>query len=431
MRRAPCWLLLFAATALIGCSSAHLTSPAVVQGSAINGRVMGGQQPVAYANVQLWAAGAAGYGSASTQLITGAYTVTTDAQGIFQITGTFTCPASSSTPVYLTVTEGYPAPATPNPNLALMAALGPCDGLSNIPFVNVDEVTTVASVWALAPFMAGMDHIGTSPTNMIGLQNAFASVNELVDIATGMAGGPALPAGATIPADEIYALADMLATCVNSAGGVDNDGSNCGTLFHNAKVAGVAPTDTITAAMNIAQNPAANVSALYDEIPSVGAVFPTTLAEPAAWTLMVTYTGSGIKAPHGVANDASGNVWIANAGDDSVTMLNPAGAMQFHTTGVTGSMPTAIAIDGSGGAWLANSGNATIVPVMNDGTMGTILNGNGLNAPKGIAIDAAGNVWVANSGAGGGVSVFTSSGGVVGNYSSGLTAPTSIAVNPQ
>ncbi|HEY0306626.1 MAG TPA: hypothetical protein VGB94_00545 [Acidobacteriaceae bacterium] len=423
---------LAAGLALAGCSSAPTAGPVPVQGNAIRGRVMGGQQPVASATVQLWQTGASGYGSASTQLITGSNSVSTDAQGIFTITGTFTCPAASSTPVYLTVTEGYPLPSSSNPNLALMAALGPCDGLVNIPFVNVDEVTTVASVWALAPFMKGMDRIGTSPTNALGLLNAFATVNKLVDIATGMAGGPALPAGATIPTDEINALADILATCINSSGGTDNNGSSCGTLFHNTKVGTTAPTDTITAAMNIAQNPSANVAALFAEIPSIGAIFPTNLSQsPAAWTLVVSYIVSGIKAPRGIANDASGNVWIANSGDDSVTLLNSTGTMQFHTVGAAGSVPYAIAVDANGGAWLANSGNATLVPVTGTGSIGAAVSGNGLNAPKGIAIDAAGNVWAANSSTGGGVSVFTSSGGVIGSYSGGVSAPSGIAVNPQ
>jgi hypothetical protein len=403
-----------------------------VQASEIKGRVMGGQQPVEYATVQLWQAGMAGYGSASTPLITSPFSVTTDTQGMFTITGTFTCPAAASgMPVYLTVTEGYATPSNPNPNLALMAALGPCDNLVNIPFVNVNEISTVASVWALSPFMKGMDHIGTTATNQQGLLNAFATVNKLADIATGDAGGPALPDGATAPVAEIYALADILATCINSAGGADNDGSNCGTLFHNTKIGGVAPTDTITAAMNIAQNPAMNVAAIYDEIPSIAAVFPATLTQPTAWTLVIRYSGAGIKAPHGIANDGGGDVWLANAGDNSVTMLNPSGIQQFHTIGAAGSVPYAIAVDGNGGAWVANSGNATVSPVSGTGLIGTAISGNGLNAPRGIAIDATGNVWVANSGAGGGVSVFTSSGGVVGNYSSGVSAPQSIAVNPQ
>jgi len=422
--------MLSAAIVLAGCSSAPLAPPVTVQGTVIHGQAWGGQQPVVQATVQLWATGTAGYGSASTKLITGVTAVTTDASGDFTITGDFTCPATSSTPVYLTVTAGYATPNAPNPNLALMAALGPCDGLANIPFVNVNELTTVASVWALSPFMAGMDHVGTSATNSLGLLNAFGAVNKLVNIGSGTVGGPALPAGATVPTQEINGLADILATCVNSTGGTDNDGTPCGTLFHNTKVNGVAPTDTVTAAMNIAQHPSANAAALYDEIPSIGAVFPTNMAQPSAWTIIVNYSGSGIKAPRGVANDASGNVWIANAGGDSVTMLNSTGAMVFNTSTGTGSAPYGIAVDASGNAWLANSGNSTVVPVTSAGSVGTALTSNGLSVPKGIALDSADNVWVANSASGGGLSEFTASGDVVGSYSSGSSGPSSIAVNP-
>jgi len=51
---------------------------------ALNGHVMGGQQPVSGATIQLYAAGSSGYGSASTGLLTSA--VTTDASGSFTIT---------------------------------------------------------------------------------------------------------------------------------------------------------------------------------------------------------------------------------------------------------------------------------------------------------------------------------------------------------
>ncbi len=95
---------------------------------------------------------------------------------------------------YLVATGGKVGANQSNPNLALMTALGPCSNLSAQPIV-INEVTTAASAWALAPFAANEAltgninylYLGTSSTNTAGLANAFASVNNLVDISTGQA----------------------------------------------------------------------------------------------------------------------------------------------------------------------------------------------------------------------------------------------------
>lgn len=433
---------LLAVLSLSGCG-VTTSAAAGAQGREVKGRVLGGQQPVALGTVELWAAGSTGYGSASMPLIStstltvgSTVPVTTDANGYFAITGNFTCPTPNTTPVYLTITGGDPGGGV-NQNLALMAALGPCNNLSNIPFVNVNELTTVASVWALAPFMTAMDHVGTSATNATGLANAFVAVNKLVNIGSGGVGGPALPVGATLPVDEINALGDILAICINSQGGSDNDGSSCGRLFHSAKPGTAAPSDTVTAAMYIAQNPALNVPALFNLIPGTGAVFATTLSQPAAWTLAINYTGGGLKAPQSIATDASGNVWLANAGNSSVTKLGNTGAAISGTSGFTAGgiyQPTYIAIDASGAAWVAdadNAGTPAMTRLSSDGAIGTLITGNGLSGAKSFSFDRAGNIWVANHGAGSNsVSIFTNTGTAAGNYTGGgIVNPIGIGVS--
>ena len=208
-------------------SLATATSSPIAQ-LQMQGNVHGGQQPVSGATIRLYATNASGYGGLSYTLLNSA--VATTANGNFSITGDYTCPSSSSM-VYITATGGSPSSGVSNPNLALMAALGACSTLTPATFISINELTTVASVYALAPFMTGYAAVGTSPANALGLTNAFATVNKLANITTGAIPGTALPAGSTIPSTELNTLADILASCINSSGGTAGDSSYCGRLF--------------------------------------------------------------------------------------------------------------------------------------------------------------------------------------------------------
>jgi hypothetical protein len=444
--RSWCKLLLPAglATGLSGCGAG--VSPVqskpvtvTVMAPAVQGIVMGGQQAVGGVTVQLYQAGTSGYGSAATPL--GSSTQTT-AAGNFNLPS-YNCTAGSQ--VYLVGTGGQPiaatmnSPAVTNNNLAMMVGLGTCGGPYLNNFINVNELTTVATVWALAPFMTGITNIGTSSTNSAGLANAFAAINQLVTTTNGTISGPTLPAGAMIPIAEIDSLGDMLEQCINSGGGGAGDGSGCGTLFNLAPNAGgtVYPTDTITAAMNIAQSPGRNVAAL-NRLRSTNPVFEPSLdvnSPPNAWTIAITYTGGGLSSPTSVATDASGSVWVSNSGNSSVTKLDDtgtpvSGSSGFTTGGITS--PSAIAINTSGNAWIVNSNN-TVTKLNSTGTSGTAYSGNGLTTPRSIAIDGSGNVWVANSGSSA-VSAFTSSGSVLAGSpftAAGISDPVSVAITPK
>jgi streptogramin lyase len=253
-----------------------------------------------------------------------------------------------------------------------------------------------------------------------------------------------LPAGATLPILEINALGNILQNCVNSAGGSASDstdglttGTPCGKLFYNTNT-GTAPTDTITAALNIAQNPGLNVAKLDANQASSPAFNPALSVNtpPTDWTIAITYTGGGLSSPSAIANDANGNVWVANAGNNSVTELSNTGAAITTSTGFTGGGirdPQGIAIDSAGNAWVANAGNNSITEIAPGLTSPLQITGNSLSTPEGIAIDGAGNIWVANNGSNS-IGAFTNTGSPLTNqpYSGGgLAAPTSIAINPK
>jgi len=437
-------LLGLALSGLTGCGGIAPTGPVRVTGAALHGTVHGGQNPVSGATIQLYAAGSMGYGSAypyaSGTSLLGTHVVTSDGGGGFSISGDYTCP-SATTPVYLVATQGNPGLSSGNnTNLALMAALGPCGNLTTSTYISINELTTVASVWALSPFMTSIAHIGTSATNVTGLSNAFAAVNKLVNTSTGTVSGPALPAGAILPAAKIDTLANVLAACVNSRGGTAGDSSPCGNLFSYTTVNNVAPTDTITAAMNMAQHPNTQTSNLTYLVGSAPPFQPTLSTAPNDFNLVITYSGGGISTPKALAADASGNVWTANSGSNSATEIDALGVTTTDATGylsgasgyTVGSLnaPAAVAIDLSGNAWLTNAGNSTVTKISASGTTGTVFTGGNMSTPSSLAIDAGGNIWIGNSGNASITGI--SSTGVLTNYTGTLiSAPTAIAINPK
>jgi hypothetical protein len=266
-----------------GCAQnqpAKVTEPLVRHSS-----VHGGQQPVSGSTLQLYAVGTTGDGSAATPLLT--QTVTSDASGNFNITGAYTCP-SPSTLVYVTATGGNPGlgPGTNNAALALMAALGPCGNLGPSTFISMNELTTVAAVWALAPFMSSYSSIGSGSADATTLASAFTLASEYVNTTTGTAPGLNVPAGLTVPVTLLNTLADILSSCVNSAGGVAGDGSACGTLFAAATPSGgTAPVNVIGAGTNIANNPVANIASIFALLQPTAPFQPTLPAAPSNYVV--------------------------------------------------------------------------------------------------------------------------------------------------
>jgi hypothetical protein len=289
--RLLCGALLLA-TVVAGCgagSSFRDGSTANPASLTIQGKIRGGQQPVTGSTVQLYAAGNSGYGAGAQALLS--TPVTTDQYGNFNIpNGDYNCqtsaggqPLPATAQTYLVATGGNPglAPGTNNSAIALLAALGPCSGLSASTYVDVDEVTTVASVWPLAPFLGSGAQVGTVPGNTQGLATAFANVGNLVTNATGQAPGTSVPPGVTIPVAEINTLADILAPCVNSAGA-----TGCSALFAAATPpGGSAPTNTLDAALDIALNPSNDVAALFNLMTPAAPFEPALASAPASWSL--------------------------------------------------------------------------------------------------------------------------------------------------
>lgn len=172
----------------------------------------------------------------------------------------------------------------------MMAAVGACDtiGFGASSYV-VNEVTTAGSVYALSQFLSTSTPgiVGAPASDAAGLADAFATLASLVDPGTGTA-----LSGAS--QETLNSIANALAAC-NQTDGASSPA--CTELFDCALpgavfTAGVCTggtgsvTDTLTAALSIALNPASvSVDGIYDVSTKAAVYSPALTSAPPDWSL--------------------------------------------------------------------------------------------------------------------------------------------------
>ena len=468
--RSQCILALLASTAVFTAGCANMATTAVgssfqSEAATIGGRIHGGVQPVASATVQLWFAG---QGSVGATLVAQTSSASTGSIGSFSFVkgadgganagtngNTWSCPLLSvGNPLVYVVASGgntqNNGDSTSNSAAAFVSALGLCQSVGNSTFVELNEVTTVATmaVWqqyfnpsvpaasSIYPIAGSFNSDGSG----LSLQSMTSSYNllaNLVNIQTGaanttktipasMAGGTVgvlgLSVTATPEAAKLNTIANILASCINLPTYTPGATDPCNTLFSNAvhpdptttsnPAATFSPAvDTLHAAYYMLTNPTdnpvgtttSNLGSLYGLFLANGAAFTPTLGtQPTDWTIGISYAGPTTLC--GATTNPVGH--LINSVQD-------------------------IAIDSRGGVWLANNepgGNVGLLS--NTGAPeGCIKIGSGLNT--GITLDAANpgglqNIWLADSG---GTSIYEyPPGGTPIAYST-TTAPVSIAAD--
>ncbi len=160
------------------------------------------------------------------------------------------------------------------------------------------------------------------------------------------------------------------------------------------------------------------------QITSAGMV--TTLAGSAGASSGADGTGSaaGFNSPYGVSVDASGNLYVADTGNDTIrkiatgAVVTTLGGMAIESgssdgTGGAASFnaPRGVAVDADGNTYVADTGNYTVRKISPDGSVmtlaglaGTSGSADGSNNvarftdPENLAVDILGNVYVADTG---------------------------------
>ena len=138
--------------------------------------------------------------------------------------------------------------------------------------------------------------------------------------------------------------------------------------------------------------------------------------------------------PSAIAIDSSGNLWVTNQGDNSITELSSSGTVINTFSNVVGPDPSGIAIDDVGNIWVTNMGTAAV-----PGTTVTELNSSGTvignftvgSNPSSIFIDPFSDIWVTNQGSNS-VTLLFSTGTLYATYTAGIgAAPTGLAIGSE
>ncbi len=412
---------------LAGCpanssSSSSASAMPGARGAALSGTVFGGRQPVVGSAITVYMAGT---GGTPAPVIA---TATTDARGNFTVASFSPVPGTGAI-VYVTAAGGDGSGSGSSNTAILMGTVaGVCEdyGCTNLSNVNVNELATTAMVYSMGGFTSitgtsvNVAVQGNDTNAVAGLTNAVNTFANLVNPANGTDRVPGTNDGSActgsgepvncMALETLNTLANIVATCVNSP----SAGVGACTGFFNATTTsgGSVPGNVFQALYNVVTDPGVRGAgtALFALNPLTKIYNPGLDAAPNAWIVALNYTDNGLNNPAGLAIDASGNVWLTNTTDDTISKFGNDGTALGNFTDSNLNGIHDIAVDLNGDVWVTSKADVlgllggSISKFSNDGGyIGTYTGGLigillKIGNPQGIAVGPAGNVWLPSSG---------------------------------
>ncbi len=239
-------------------------------------------------SIYMFAVGTNGSGSTPTSLLKGAGVqydssgngyVVTDSNGNFNLAGLYAsqCPQPLSS-VYLYAVAGSSGVSSSNPVALLSALPKGCANMPYAPSMAINELTTVAAVYALADYIAvAPDRISTTSDNASGMSNAFATANKFVEAFYGSV--TAQDTGLAVT--TINSLANLVAICSRT-----NATNSCSALFHAVTPASEPlPTNTLDSILWLFGYSTNNISGQFALSQNSSAFAPGLPSQPASWSL--------------------------------------------------------------------------------------------------------------------------------------------------
>ncbi|MGC9198766.1 MAG: hypothetical protein ACP5E5_07475 [Acidobacteriaceae bacterium] len=348
-------------------------------------------------------------------------------------------------------------PPTNNPNIVELATLGICPqgqfntGAGALSYVYLNEVSTVAAAYTFQPFtVLGNNNawdIGipaNDPQALLGINNAALTAGQLYNIqgggpqstandgeghlanyATQSSSGVPNSGNGVVPEATIDSLANILASCVDSippAAGTLS--TQCSSLFalatDDGATGGTQPTDTATAAINIARFPAGNhsetdVDATYAKdifglqsgtVPYV----PDLANAPNDWTLAINYpyaevggystaVNSELHRAESIAVDGKGQIWItaqgggSNRSAPSINLWSPLGVPISTYSNNPTYIYGYVSVDGNNNAWTGNANSTSSIEEFSDTGSLTGSYGAGYSAAYTVIANQAGDAY--------------------------------------
>ena len=238
------------------------------------------------------------------------------------------------------------------------------------------------------------------------------------------------PLGITVGADGNLYVADTnnsMIRMVTPEGVVSTFAGNPGT---SGSSDGTSSSATFWSPAGITVDANGNLYVVDSTISTVRKITPAGVVTTLAGTAGIKgcSDGAGLAAsfnsPYGIAADASGNLYVADTFNNTIRKVTPAGVVttlagvskatgSTDGTGLAASFdsPSGIAVDASGNLYIADANNATIRKVTPEGVVSTLAgtagnfgsaDGTGSAAsfywPQGVAVDNSGNLYIADTG---------------------------------